>query len=137
MKEPCDAALTAVAAALENKSTVVTPVLTKRLQLLLVQLEAQKVHYADKTGITDPAMIKQRDAKVAAIETRKLAMKACIDKVAEIVKVKSDTENAAAPPASSSSEADGTMSAVTTLTKNLSRNRRPIPRKPKRMPRIC
>ncbi len=120
VKEPCDAALTAVAAALENKSTVVTPVLTKRLQLLLVQLEAQKVHYADKTGITDPAMIKQRDAKVAAIEKRKLAMKACIDKVAEIVKVKSDTENAARAARKLELEADGTMSAVTTLTKNLS-----------------
>ena len=65
-------------------------------------------------------MIKQRDAKVAAIDKRALALKACIAKVAEIVKVKADTENAARPARKLELEADGSLAAVATLAKNLS-----------------
>ena len=92
VQKPCDAALKAVADAVTAKKPI-KPTLTKRLEHLLTQLDEQRAHYADKTGITDRALITQRDSKVAAIDKRKVALSAAIAKVVEIAKVQ-ETEEA-------------------------------------------
>ena len=80
VQKPCDAALKAVADAIAAKKPI-KPAITKRLEILLVQLDEQRAHYADKTGVVDPVLVKQRDAKVAAIDKRKAALSAAIAKV--------------------------------------------------------
>ena len=94
VQKPCDAALKAVADAIAAKKPI-KPAITKRLEILLVQLDEQRAHYADKTGVVDPVLVKQRDAKVAAIDKRKAALSAAIAKVTEIVKAP-ELEEAAA-----------------------------------------
>jgi len=118
VQKPCDAALKAVADAIAAKKPV-KPAITKRLEILLVQLDEQRAHYADKTGVTDRAMIAQRDAKVAAIDKRKAALSAAIAKVAEIAKVPETEEAGARNDRRAQLKTDGTHAAVMKLAENL------------------
>jgi hypothetical protein len=120
VQQPCDEVLAKIGEA-SQKNTTVTADMTKRLELLVPQLEGWRAHYADKTGINpkDTDLLKQRDAKVTAIVKRRQGIQAVLTKAGEICSLQTNEEAGARANRKLELENDGTLDNVIHLAANI------------------
>ena len=102
VQQPCDEALKAVDQAIAGNKPI-SPAFGNRLKFLLRMLDDEEKHYAGRIDDADGKLKEQRQHKVAAIQQRKRAISAAIEKIDGIVKIPEAAEAAARDRAASNS----------------------------------